>query len=447
MKLTARNRLFVGLTLFSMFFGAGNLIFPPYLGAQAGQSAVPAMFGFCLSAVCLPMLGVIAVAKSDGLPKLAGRVHPAFAWVFTLLIYLSIGPCLAIPRTATTSFEIAAAPFLPAGFSAPAAQAVYSALFFAVALLVALKPDKLTDRLGKLLGPGLLLLILAVFAGCLLHPQGAPGTAAGDYAQGAAVTGFLEGYQTMDTIAALNFGFIIALNVRAKGVDKQKHVVRETCLAGVLAGVVLLAVYSALAYIGVQYSAVFQGAQNGTEVLRAMVQALFGPVGGILLALIFAIACLNTCIGLISCCSDYFAKIFPFWGYRAWAAFFAVVSMLISNIGLNQILAVSVPVLGAMYPIAIVLIALAFLHPLIGRFRLVYPASILLTGLVSLATALDGIGLVLPGVSPLIRRLPLYAEQLGWLLPAVVGMAIGIVLSLARPQGGSGAKCFRKSRP
>ena len=117
MKLTARNRLFVGLTLFSMFFGAGNLIFPPYLGAQAGQSTIPAMVGFCLSAVCLPMLGVIAVAKSDGLPKLAGRVHPAFAWIFTLLIYLSIGPCLAIPRTATTSFEIAAVPFLPEGLS------------------------------------------------------------------------------------------------------------------------------------------------------------------------------------------------------------------------------------------------------------------------------------------------------------------------------------------
>lgn len=434
MKLTARNRLFVGLTLFSMFFGAGNLIFPPYLGAQAGRSAIPAMIGFCLSAVCLPMLGVIAVAKSDGLPKLAGRVHPAFAWIFTLLIYLSIGPCLAIPRTATTSFEIAAVPFLPDGFSYPAAQAVYSVLFFAIALLVALKPDKLTDRLGKLLGPGLLLLILAVFVGCLLHPHGMPGTAVGDYAQGAAVTGFLEGYQTMDTIAALNFGFIIALNVRAKGVNKQKHVVGETCLAGVLAGVVLLAVYSALAYIGVQYSAAFQGAQNGTEVLRSMVQALFGPVGSILLALIFAIACLNTCIGLISCCSDYFAKIFPFWGYRAWAVFFAVISMLISNIGLNQILAVSVPVLGAIYPIAIVLIALAFLHPLVGHFRLVYPVAILLTGIVSIVAALDGIGLALPGISLLIRHLPLYADQLGWLLPAIFGIAIGIVLSLLWPQ-------------
>ena len=290
--------------------------------------------------------------------------------------------------------------------------------------------------LGKLLGPGLLLLILAVFVGCLLHPQGAAGTAMGDYAQGAAVTGFLEGYQTMDTIAALNFGFIIALNVRAKGVSEQKHVVGETCLAGVLAGVVLLAVYSALAYIGVQYSAAFQGAQNGTEVLRSMVQALFGPVGSVLLALIFAIACLNTCIGLISCCSDYFAKIFPFWGYRVWAVFFAVISMLISNIGLNQILAVSVPVLGAIYPIAIVLIALAFLHTLIGRFRLVYPAAILLTGIVSIVAALDGIGLAVPGLSQLIRHLPFYADQLGWLLPAVLGIAIGIVLSAMRPQSG-----------
>ena len=123
------------------------LIFPPFLGEQAGTSAIPALIGFCVSAVGLPMLGVIAVAKSDGLPVLAGRVHPIFASVFTFLIYLSIGPCLAIPRTATTSFEIAAVPFLPEGISNGTAQLIYSIVFFAVALALALRPDKLTDRL------------------------------------------------------------------------------------------------------------------------------------------------------------------------------------------------------------------------------------------------------------------------------------------------------------
>lgn len=436
MKLSMRHRALVGLTLFSMFFGAGNLIFPPFLGAQAGQQTIPAMIGFCLSAVGLPMLGVIAVAKSDGLPVLAGRVHPIFAAVFSFCIYLSIGPCLAIPRTATTSFEMAVVPFLPQGSSITAAQLVYSIVFFAVALLLALKPDHLTDRLGKLLGPALLTLIVVVFVGCVLHPMGTPGQAIGGYTNGAAVNGFLEGYQTMDTIAALNFGFIIALNIRAKGVDDNKTVVRETCRAGIFAGVILLAVYSALAYIGVQSGAAFPGAANGTAVLKSIVLELFGPVGIILLALIFAIACLNTCVGLISCCSDYFAKIFPVLGYKAWACFFAAASMLLSNIGLNQILAFSIPVLGAIYPVAIVLIALAFLHPLIGRFSRVYPVTIAFTGVVSVLAALDSVALIPKTLASGLRMLPFYANGLGWLVPAVVGIGLGILFSGKKTKNG-----------
>lgn len=429
MKLTTKHRLLVGVTLFSMFFGAGNLIFPPFLGAQAGQASVFAMLGFCLSAVGLPMLGVIAVAESNGLPALAGRVHRRFADVFTFLIYMSIGPCLAIPRTATTSFEMAVVPFLPESTSLGTAQLLYSIVFFAVALLLALRPDKLTDRLGKLLGPSLLILIFVVFVGCIVHPMGTPSAAIGKYASGAAVNGFLEGYQTMDTIAALNFGFIIALNIRAKGVEDNRQIVRETCWAGIIAGAVLFTVYAVLTYIGVQSGVAFPDAANGTEVLTSIVMELFGPVGVIILALIFVIACLNTCIGLISCCGDYFAKIFPVFGYRVWACFFAVMSMMISNVGLNQILSFSVPVLGAIYPVAIMLIALAFLHKWLGQFRYVYPITILLTGLVSVLAALDSVGIMIPVVTGLVQMLPFYTQSLGWLVPALAGMVIGVLIS------------------
>ncbi len=429
MKLTTRHRLLVGVTLFSMFFGAGNLIFPPFLGAQAGQASIPAMIGFCLSAVGLPILGVIAVAESNGLPELAGRVHPKFAAVFTFLIYMSIGPCLAIPRTATTSFEMAAVPFLPEGISLGMMQLIYSIVFFAVALLLALRPDKLTDRLGKILGPSLLILIIVIFVGCVLHPLGTPGAALGKYASGAAVTGFLEGYQTMDTIAALNFGFIIALNIRAKGVDDNRQIVGETCRAGLIAGIVLFAVYAALTYIGVQSGTAFPGAANGTEVLKSIVMQLFGPIGVIILALIFGIACLNTCVGLISCCGDYFAKIFPVFGYWVWACFFAFVSMLISNVGLNQILSLSVPVLGAIYPVAIVLIALAFAHRWLGRFVYVYPSAILCTGVVSVLAALESVDVVIPGIVALLHKLPFYGQSLGWLLPALIGVGVGVLIS------------------
>ena len=205
-----------------------------------------------MSAVGLPVLGVAAVALSGGLPSLAKKVHPVFAFVFTLLIYLSIGPCLAIPRTASTSFEMTVLPVLTGmklemgqlaggtGFTLQtAAQFGYSALFFMAAMAVAFRPDKLTDRLGKVLCPALLILIGVIFTGCLVWPMGPYGAPEAVYSAGPVVKGFLEGYQTMDTIAALNFGIIIAINIRAKGVEQEGAVVRETVKAGVIAGILL----------------------------------------------------------------------------------------------------------------------------------------------------------------------------------------------------------------
>ena len=172
--LNRRNRILIGFTLFSMFFGAGNLIFPPLVGLQAGSHVVPAMVGLLVSAVGFPILGVAAVARSGGLDQLAGRVHPVFASIFTLLIYLMIGPGLAIPRTASTSFEMAVSPFI-GGMGASTitvVQAVYSVLFFGIAFYFALRPDKLKDRLGKIMTPILLLLIAVVFIGCLVSGGG-----------------------------------------------------------------------------------------------------------------------------------------------------------------------------------------------------------------------------------------------------------------------------------
>ena len=262
-KLSKQNLLLVGFTLFSMFFGAGNLIFPPFLGAQAGVMTWKAMSGFLLSAVGLPVLGVAAVALSGGIGKLAGRVHPAFAFLFTLLIYLSIGPCLAIPRTSSTSFEMTVFPVLEqmgvslnstvsgTGFTVQTmAQFGYSVVFFTAAMAVAFRPEKLTDRLGKILCPTLLVLISVIFIGCLVWPMGHYGDPGSVYKSGPAVAGFLEGYQTMDTIAALNFGIIIAINIRAKGVEQEGAIVGETIKAGIIAGILLALIYAALAHIG-----------------------------------------------------------------------------------------------------------------------------------------------------------------------------------------------------
>ena len=428
-KLSKRVQLLLGFTLFSMFFGAGNLIFPPGVGAQAGNLTWLAMAGMAVSAVGLPVLGVVAVALSGGLDTLGDRVHPLFSRVFTIVAYLAIGPCLAIPRTASTSFEMAVPPFVGADAPIGMLQILYSLVFFALALVVALRPEKLTDRLGKIMCPILLLLIVVTFIGSLVDPlegYGAPQSEL--YAAAPVARGFLDGYQTMDTIAALVFGIIIALNIRARGVEEDSDVVRYTVRAGWMAGVLLLVVYAMLAHIGALSGGAFPGATNGAEVLTNLVPALFGTPGSVLLAAIFVIACFNVCVGLISSCAEYFNMICPKLSYRTWAILFAAVSMLIANAGLDLILSLSVPVLSIIYPVAIALIALALLHRWVGRRPLVYPVTVLFTGVASILYTLRDLK-VLPAVlSDLLGALPLAEQGLGWLLPALVGMVVGLAL-------------------
>lgn len=433
-KVTFKNRIFIGLTLFSMFFGAGNLIFPPHLGAQAGQHVWLAFMGFGLSAIGLPVLGVAAVAISDGLEHLAGKVHPVFAPVFTMLLYLSIGPLLAIPRTAGTSYEMAVAPFLGTGADSRGFLAIYSIGFFAIATLLALKPDKLTDRLGKILGPLLLILIGVVFIGCQVQGGSGYGEAVGNYTKHPAVEGFLYGYQTMDTIAALNFGIIISMNIRTKGVKKERAIIKETIFSGVITGLLLLVVYSALTQVGAVAGARFGVGENGARTLSRMMGYLYGSGGRIILGAIFFIACLNTCTGLLSSCSEYFHRSWPKISYRKWVIIFAGFSTLIANAGLTAILKVSIPLLNMIYPMAIMLIILAFIHRWIRRYPAVYPWVTGLTGISSAIYALEQSGIRADSLSRLLARIPLHSIGLGWLWAAAAGMLLGILFSGKRPE-------------
>lgn len=426
-KLSVQKRILIGLTLFSMFFGAGNLIFPPFLGSLAGTSTWTAMIGFGITAIGFPVLGVVAVARAGGFFYLAERVHPRFAFVFTLLNYLSIGPCLAIPRTASTSFEMAVVPFLGSG-NLQVAQIFYSAAFFVIAFVVALNPDKLTERLGKVLTPVLLVLIVVIFAGSLIKPPGVYGTPIKEYASGPLVKGFLDGYLTMDTIAALNFGIVISLNIKGMGVKKDSVVVGETINAGFVAGGILLLVYGALAHVGAVTGGAFGPAQNGAQTLNQAVSFLYGKTGLVMLAVVFFIACLNTCIGLISCCSKYFCTIVPGIGYRTWAVIFALSSFVISNVGLTKILQISVPVLSAIYPVAIVLILLSFGFQDGKRWRSVYVWSISFTGVISVLLSLEQAGVTV--LHQIMSKLPIYAAGLGWIVPALVGVVVGVVLAM-----------------
>ena len=431
-KLNLKTKFLMGVTLFSMFFGAGNLIFPPYLGAQAGTSAWTAFIGFAMSAVGLPVLGVIAVTVSGGLNALASRVHPKFAFVYIAVLYLAIGPCLAIPRTASTSFSMAGPPFLPESVPEAPVQLLYTIVFFLAASLVAMHPEKLTEYLGKRLTPVLLTLIAVLFLAALVNPAGPAAAPAEAYASAAPVEGFLYGYQTMDTLAALNFGMIVALNVQALGVREEKAVTGETVFAGWIAGALLLAVYAMLTFVGRLSGTAFPGTADGTEVLMRTAEHLFGKAGALILALIFVIACFNTCVGLLSCCGKYFNGCFPRIGYRAWVWGFAAVSAVLANVGLEAILLFSVPVLNAIYPLAILLIALAFLKRALTRFPAVYPWTALFCGVSSVLTVLEQQGLSIPGVTGLIHAIPGYAAGFGWLLPTVLGAGIGVLWSVMR---------------
>ena len=300
MKLGKKDLSVVSVMLFALFFGAGNLIFPPFLGQNAGDQTLPAMLGFLATAVILPVLGVVVVARFDGLEKLGQQVGRRFALVFTVLIYLSIGPGLGIPRAASVPFEMAVAPYLPVGASTGLWMAVYSLLFFLVALWLCLNPGKLVDRIGRVLTPTLLTLLTLLFVCFLFRGQVQVAPAQESYGSAPLLKGFSEGYNTMDTIAALNFGLVISTTLGTFGLTEKKDRMRYTVLAGVLAGSILALVYIMLSYMGMCSSGVYDIQENGAWTLRCIVYQVFGAPGAVLLAAIFTLACLTTCVGLIN---------------------------------------------------------------------------------------------------------------------------------------------------
>lgn len=427
-KLTSKQSLFVGVTLFSMFFGAGNLIIPPLLGLQAGEAVVPAMVGFLVTGIGLPMLGIIAVGLAGTIRDLASRVHPLFAHVFVAAIYLAIGPCLAIPRTSSTSFEMFE-PLLPAGLSLEVARLVFSVVFFAVAYLLAMHPNALTRLLGRITGPALIALLVFVIGAALFDPASGLEVAHATYASAPAMSGFLTGYQTMDLLASLTFGIVIATNIRELGVTDDAGLTREVSRAGIFAGVLMGIIYCGLALVGVNIAAVLPGATNGAEILAASAGQHFGTVGTVVVAAIFLLACLNVCIGLISCCGTYFSDEFPRIPYRVWALGFAVFSCVVSNFGLDAILTFSVPLLNAMYPMAIVLVVMGILHKVCDGMPAVWPCAVGLTAVVSIATSLRDAfftGAWLP-----FDVLPFADLGMNWVVPALLGVLIGVVVSFA----------------
>ncbi|MEK3808512.1 branched-chain amino acid transport system II carrier protein [Metabacillus sp. SLBN-84] len=431
-EFSSKQIMLISLMLFSMFFGAGNLIFPAFLGQAAGDNLWPSLAGFILSAVGLPILGVIAVAKAGSFHELNSRVHPVFALIFPFIIYVSIGPGLAIPRAGSLAFEMGAAPFLPAeAAGSPAALFIYTAVFFGLVYWLSMSPSKLVDLFGKLLTPIVLTLILVIFVKSLITPIGESGQASGNYGTSPAFQGFLDGYLTMDALAALAFGIVIATAIRSQGVTNEKALSRYMMYAGIGAGLLLTIIYILLGTMGAA-SASLGTSENGAQILTNIMTSLFGTSGSVILGLVFTLACFCVSIGLVISCSQFFAGAVPRVPYKVWVLILCLASTAVANLGLTQILTVSVPILGMIYPIAIVLIILALVHSFIQNSPYIYATSVLFTGLFSLADTINKTFLS-EALTPALSFLPLYGEGIGWLVPALLGAAAGLAFGKRKP--------------
>ncbi len=432
MKLNKKEMLLVSFVLFSLFFGAGNLIFPPFLGQSAGDNTFISMLGFLITAVLLPVLGVIVVAQFSGLDKLGRNVGKHFSLVFSLLIYLAIGPGLGIPRAASVPFEMAVAPYLPSGANTKLCMLIYSLIFFLIALWLCLTPNKLVERIGHYLTPSLLFLLVFLFISFLFKGDKQVGEASGLYLTSPFLKGFSEGYNTMDAIAALNFGLVIATTLKSFGLNDKKDQVKYTIKAGVCAGIILALIYMMLSYMGMCSSAVYSVGENGAITLRNIVYQLYGNFGAIILAAIFTLACLTTCVGLINSISAFFADKFKVLNYTKWVYVIVIFSFIVCNQGLNTILSISIPILNAIYPISIVLILLGLSHNLWLNNKIVYPLVISGTAIVSIIYSLEQVGLKVNFISNLANKLPLYDQGYGWVCVTLVLLCVSVLLNLLK---------------
>ncbi|WP_416828940.1 branched-chain amino acid transport system II carrier protein [Ectobacillus polymachus] len=412
----------VGLMLFSMFFGAGNLIFPPFLGMNAGTSFWPAIIGFVVTGVGLPFLVLAAISLvKGGVQALGSRVHPLFGFIFTLIVYLSIGPFFGIPRNANVAFEMGLMPFVSKGMNHSLLLFGYTILFFTLVYFVSMNPSKIVNYMGRLITPTLLVAIafLCGVAFFNLHAPLAAPTAS--YTAGPFFKGFIDGYSTLDALAALAFGIVIMNTLQRSGIKGKKALTAYTIKAGLVAGSALSIVYITIGWLGALMSG--QGTfKNGTDLLGAASNHLLGLGGTVLLGFIFTLACFSTCVGLTTACGQFFSELTNKVSYKTFVTIVTIGSFLIANLGLNQIIAISVPFLEMAYPLTIVLVVLVF----ITSRRKVYGCAILLTGIVSVY---DGLKAFLPlqSFGHMMDVLPLSAYGLGWVLPAIVGALLGFL--------------------
>ena len=442
-KLTSKQRILVAVTLFGMFFGAGNLIFPVHLGQLAGKNVVAAMIGFIITAVTIPILGVAAIGNthSDGLHSLSTKVSKGYGYFFTCLLYLTIGPFFAIPRCATTSFTTGVEPMLSQSVNKSLVLFVFSFIFFAFVLFFSLRPSKITVWIGKIINPLFLIFLGILVITALLNPaikvsEVIPEEA---YQNAALFSGFIEGYGTMDAIAGLAFGIVVIDIIRDMGLKDNSDIAKEVLKSGVITGVLMAVIYIATIVMGAQSRGLFELSANGGIALAQISNHYLGKIGSLVLALTITFACLKTSIGLVTSCSQAFVRMFPKGlSYNNWAIIFTVFSFGVSNIGLSNIINYSVPVLMFLYPLAITLVLLALTGDLFNHDKVVYQSVIAFTLIAAIFDLIKTLPASLQNVLQadillqFARKiLPFFDINLGWIVPSLIGLILGLLLRFA----------------
>lgn len=422
-KKLVTDSIVVGFALFAMFFGAGNVVFPPYIGMHAGEQWANGFLFYFIADIGLALVAMFAILHAGGADNITGRIGHVASKVLMCAVILCIGPMVAIPRTAATTLEMSVTPFF-SGIS----PVVFSIIFFAVILLLSIKQSAVIDIVGKILTPALLIGLLILIVKGFVSPIGDI-VDTGVSASEVTVNGIKSGYQTMDVLAAMAFGIIILSSADEKGYTDSKSAAKMIGIAAALSGVLLLIVYFGLTYLGATASTVFPTDISRANLVIGIVELLLGKAGLIIFAIVIALACITTAVALVSSAASFFAKLAnDKISYSVFVVVICVSSAVISNLGLDMIIAIATPVLDIVYPPMLVLILLSWFGDKLHKS--VYVSSVAGSLIASaLATAsLYGMNV------PVIDSLPLASLGLGWLTPAAVFGLVAYLVSKVKFQ-------------
>ena len=415
MKKTNKDIIVTGFALFAMFFGAGNLIFPPFLGLITGSSWLIGFTGFIISDVGLSLLTILAIAKCNGeVGKIFLRAGHKLSIALACAIMICIGPLLAIPRTAATTFEMGIQPIFSSFNSI-----IFSIIFFGVTLLLTIRPSKVVDIVGFYLTPALLIALLVLIGIGVVNPLGrtAPAIIDGVFSEG-----IFQGYQTLDALGAVSLSAVVFTNIANKGYTKQEEKISITFKAGLIAGAGLLLVYGGLTYLGATVSAMFDSNVSQAGLIVSITEMLLGLPGKVVLSLIVTLACLTTAIGLISATGQYFSKLSNNKiKYEVIVTGVCLFSLVVSNFGVDSIIKFSAPILTVIYPPTIVLVVFT----LLGRFIKndnVFKFATYTALFMSILNIMGDFGVKVP----VIHSLPLDALGFNWVVPVLIASVIGL---------------------